>query len=99
MSEQFIYKSVLAPYMNQLLQIKAAAGISALRTKWILKEIDDFASLEELNDPHIREVFFKKWKATRISDSERTIYAKYSVWHQLTTIVLPKIRQVVNTLN
>jgi integrase len=87
MAEQFIYKSVLASYMNQLLNIKTSAGISALRMKWILKEIDDFASSEKLNDPHIREAFFKKWKATRISDSERTIYAKYSVWHQLTTLM------------
>jgi hypothetical protein len=50
MAEQFIYKSVLASYMNQLLNIKTSAGISALRMKWILKEIDDFASSEELND-------------------------------------------------
>ena len=52
MAEQFYYSSVLAPYMNHLLEVKISAGISALRTKWILKEIDGFANEENLNDPH-----------------------------------------------
>lgn len=87
MAEQFIYSSVLAPYMTQMLDIKTSAGINALRTKWILKEIDDFANAENLDDPHIKEDFFKKWRATRIADSDGTIYAKYSVWSQLTTLM------------
>lgn len=44
MSEQFNYSSVLAPWMNHLIGLKASAGISAQRTKWILKEFDDFAN-------------------------------------------------------
>jgi len=43
MAEQFNYTSILAPYMRHLLEIKSSAGISAQRTKWILKEFDDFA--------------------------------------------------------
>lgn len=87
MAEQFYYSSVLAPYMNHLLEVKISAGISALRTKWILKEIDDFANEENLNDPHITEPFFNKWRATRIADCDRTLYAKYSVWSQLTKLM------------
>ena len=45
MAEQFNYSSVLAPYMKHLLEVKSSQGISAHRTKWILKEIDDFAAL------------------------------------------------------
>lgn len=84
MAEQFNYSSVLAPYMRHLLKIKSSAGISAHRMKWILKEFDDFANSEQLTNPHITETFIKRWRATRIADSDRTLYAKYSVWSQLT---------------
>ena len=84
MAEQFNYSSVLAPYMKHLLEVKSSQGISAHRTKWILKEIDDFANNEGLSDAHITEAFIKKWRATRIADCDRTLYAKYSVWSQLT---------------
>lgn len=87
MAEQFIYSSVLAPHMRHLIEIKSSAGLSALRTKWILKEIDDFANSEHLEDPYITETFFKRWRATRIADCERTLYAKYSVWSQLTILM------------
>ena len=40
MSEMFNYRSVLAPYMRSLIEVKASAGISALRMKWILKEFE-----------------------------------------------------------
>ena len=84
MAEQFNYSSVLAPYIRHLLEIKSSIGISAHRTKWILKEFDDFANSEKLSDAHITEAVIKKWRATRIADSDRTLYAKYSVWSQLT---------------
>lgn len=87
MAEQFIYSSVLAPHMRHLLDIKTSAGLSVLRTKWILKEIDDFANAEHLTDPHISESFIKRWRATRIADCEKTLYAKYSVWSQLTALM------------
>ena len=78
MAEQFNYSSVLAPYMKHLLEVKSSQGISAHRTKWILKEIDDFANSEGLSDAHITEAFVKKWRATRIADCDSTLYAKYS---------------------
>ena len=87
MAEQFNYSSILAPYMRQMLDIKVSAGYSALRTKWILKEIDDFANETGISDPHVTERVFKEWRKTRISDSARTLYTKYSVWHQLTTLM------------
>ncbi len=87
MAEQFNYSSVLAPYIRHLLDIKSSAGISAHRMKWILKEFDDFASSEHLSDPRITEEFIRRWRATRTADSDRTLYAKYSVWSQLTTMM------------
>ncbi len=87
MAEQFKYSSVLAPHINHLLDIKLSAGFSALRIKWILKEIDDFAKANLLDDPHITESFIQQWRSTRKADSERTLYTKYSVWSQLTTLM------------
>ena len=84
MAEQFNYTSVLAPYMKHLLEIKSSAGISAHRMKWILKEFDDFANGEKLADVHVTEAFIQGWRATRNADCDRTLYAKYSVWSQLT---------------
>lgn len=67
--------------------MKESAGYSSLRSKWILKEIDDFANAEGLSEPIITESLFKRWRVTRKNDCERTIYAKFSVWHQLTTLM------------
>lgn len=82
MAEQFKYSSVLAPYMNHLLDIKISAGISALRTRWILKEIDDFANAECLKDPHIKEVFFKS--------------GELHVWRTVTELYIPNVPYGVN---
>lgn len=87
MSKRFNYRSILAPYMRSLLEVKASAGIRALRMKWILKEFDDFALSENITDPHITSGFILKWRKTRGADCDRTIYAKYSVWRQLTTLM------------
>lgn len=87
MAEQFNYSSVLAPYMKNFISMKESAGCSSLRSKWILKEIDDFANAEGLSEPIITESLFKRWRVTRKNDCERTIYAKFSVWHQLTTLM------------
>jgi Site-specific recombinase XerD len=87
MAEQFNYSSILAPYMQKLLDIKNSAGISTLRTMWILKEFDDFANASGLNDPHITEEFIAEWRKTRLYDCGKTLYAKYSVWSQLTTLM------------
>ena len=83
MAEQFNYSSVLAPYMKHLLDTKASAGISAHRTKWILKEFDDFANRENLENARITEDLIKRWRATRVADCGKTLYTKYSVWSQL----------------
>ena len=87
MAELFKYSSILAPYMNNLLEIKISAGFNTLRTKWILKEFDDFANATHLNDPHLTELFIQQWRSTRIADSESTLYAKYSTWSQLTKLM------------
>lgn len=87
MSELFNYSSILAPYMRNLIEMKTSAGISAQRMKWILKEFDDFANARKLDDPRITEKFVREWRATRLDDCGGTLYAKYSVWSQLATLM------------
>lgn len=85
MAEKFNYTSVLAPYMNGVLQKKDSAGLISLRLRWIFKEFDDFANMSELESPSLTTDFIEAWRKTRLSDSERTLYAKWSAWHQLST--------------
>ena len=87
MCEQFNYRSILAPYMRNLLEMKASAGISGHRMKWILKEFDDYAIVSNLASPHVTSAFIASWHKTRKADCERTMYAKYSIWRQLTTLM------------
>lgn len=84
MSEQFKYRSVLAPYINSLLEIKQAASIGALRLKWIFLEFDKFMVENSIEDTYITREIISRWRETRTNDCERTIYAKYSAWSQLT---------------
>lgn len=84
MSERFIYKSPLARFMKEFVDLKEAAGIVALRTKWVLLEIDKFYVSEGITEPAVTSRIVEGWRKTRTNDSDRTLYAKYSVWNQLT---------------
>ena len=53
MSRTFVFNSALAPYIRRLVEEKESTGSEALRTKWILKEIDDFATSYGLEEPVI----------------------------------------------
>lgn len=83
MSEQFKYRSILAEHMKRYVELKESAGYNMLRTKWILKEFDDFAASVRLNEQRITKELIDAWRMTRTNDCERTVYAKYSVWNQL----------------
>ncbi len=84
MSEPFVYKSSLASYMNDFIELKNAAGINVLRTKWILLEIDKFYVSLGVKEAIVTSSLVAKWRKTRTNDSDSTIYTKYSVWNQLT---------------
>lgn len=87
MAEKFMFHSVLAPYIQRLVEAKESAGLSALRLKWILKEFDDFAAGIGLTDPHITSGLIEQWRKTRIADADSTLYSKYSAWAQLTRMM------------
>jgi integrase len=79
---KFNYASIFAPYMHNFIAMKNACGYDALRTKWILFEFDNFFVLKGAKELHIKKVQIEKWRDTRINDSDRTLYSKYSVWSQ-----------------
>lgn len=87
MTKQVEYKSVLAPYMNIMLNVRFSFGYSAQQMKYILKEFDDFAIGWDLRNPCISEEMIKEWRKGRVNDSEITIYHKFCVWRELAILM------------
>lgn len=88
MSDYYKYKSVLAPYMNAMLEEKSAAGIRIIMPRSVLKEIDDFALSVGLTTPKITKEFVRAWRASRLNDSANTICYKVVMWRQLARLML-----------
>lgn len=80
MSKVFIYNSVLAPYIHELLQVKESCGHHLLRYQYILKEIDNLYIEKGIDNPCITKSIIENWRETRINDKPSTLYTKYSVW-------------------
>ena len=87
MTKHIKYKSVLAPYMDIMLNIRQSFGYSAKQIKYILKEFDDFAVGWNLQTPHIDEELIKGWRKSRKNDNETTIYRKFCVWKELAILM------------
>ena len=81
MAEQFKYSSVLASHMNHLLKIKASAGISALRTKWILKKKADIANASRHHHPHITKSLYQQWRSTLRKNAIREVLRMVSAYN------------------
>lgn len=77
------YKSVLAPYIRQLLDMERVAGGANVYLRGILRGFDEFAYDNGLSEPFVTEEFFNMWLGARKNESERTIYNKVSVWRKL----------------
>ena len=82
MSEQFIYRSVFAPYFNSFLEMKYSCGFDIVRIKWYFLEFDNFFA-----ENNVKEVFISKehiiaWQATRLNDKKKTLYDKCCVMRQ-----------------
>lgn len=83
MSNSFNYKSILAKEINRLIEIKRSMGFNVLQYRYMLKEIDDYVHSQNLETPIISRELIDGWLKTRINDSPRTLYAKYTVWAQV----------------
>jgi len=83
MNRKFVYKSVLAPFMNDFVALKESSGVNCLRTKWILLEIDNFFCKKDVREAVITKDLVNQWQQTRVNDHPRTLYEKFSVISQL----------------
>lgn len=82
MSNQFIYKSIFAPYFNSFLEMKKTMGFGLPKFQWIFLEFDNFFIETSPCDPYITREQITAWSNTRINDQKRTLYDKYSVLRQ-----------------
>src|SRR5665811_1854609 len=82
MSKLFNYNSIYAPYFKSFIKMKKDKGYNVLRTEWIFLEFDKFFSSIEAKELYITMNVIEQWRNTRINDTQRTIYTKYSVWSQ-----------------
>jgi integrase len=79
----FEYKSVLAPFIDEFIRMKEALGVNNLPTKWILLELDRFYCRQNVNEPVITRKLIADWQQTRTNDHPKTLYAKYCIISQL----------------
>jgi len=83
MSEQFINKSIFAPYFNSFLEMKKTMGFGLPKFQWIFLELDKFFIETGATDVYITREQITAWSKTRIYDKKRTLYDKYSILRQL----------------
>jgi integrase len=82
MCEQFIYKSVFAPYFIAFLEMKCTMGYDLTKYKWIFLEFDRFFVEACTTDAYITSKQISAWHATRVNDKSKTLYDKYSLLRQ-----------------
>lgn len=79
MSEQFVYKSVFAPYFNSFLDMKRALGFGLLKYKWKFLEFDKFFMDAGVTEPYITREHIAAWRKTCVNDKKKTLYDKICI--------------------
>lgn len=83
LNKEFTYRSIFAPHINSFLLEKKQRG--ALNTNvfpQFMSELDNYFIKNKITKLIITEDVILKWKETKVSDSDRTIYYKYVIWRQ-----------------
>lgn len=71
------FTSVLAPYMEQVVNAMRTAGKKCEQIIYNFKELDAFAIQSVLKETFITESWINEWKKSLLNDSGTTIYLKY----------------------
>jgi len=79
MSKSFVYTSIFASFFHNYLLEKESLGKKTDQLKWILLEFDRFFLQTGQEALFISSDMVTQWAKTRINDSNRTLYQKYSV--------------------
>ena len=82
MGEQFKYRSVFAPYFDSFLKMKDTMGFGLKRFRLMFLELDRFFVATGVTNTFITSEQIASWRKTRVNDSARTLYNKYSILSQ-----------------
>lgn len=78
----YTFKSVFAPYFKSFVRMKAAMGYTTMKIEYIFKELDGIYNEMSLQEPILTKELVKVWRESRLNDSERTLYDKWSIINQ-----------------
>ena len=78
----YTFRSVFASYFMSFVRMKAAMGFTTSKIEYIFKELDELYSTMPLSEPILTKDLVKAWRDSRLNDSERTLYDKWSIISQ-----------------
>lgn len=78
----YTFKSIFAPYFTSFVKMKAAMGFTISKIEYIFKELDEIYRIMPLHEPVLTKELVKAWRESRLNDSERTLYDKWSIISQ-----------------
>ena len=78
----YTFKSIFAPYFRSFVKMKVAMGFTTSKIEYIFKELDELYYTMSLHEPVLTKELVKAWRESRLNDSERTLYDKWSIISQ-----------------
>jgi integrase len=78
----YAFGCIFAPYFENFVGMKAAMGFTTEKIEYIFKELDEIFKATGLHEPVLTKQMFKMWRGSRLNDSERTLYDKWSIINQ-----------------
>ena len=79
---EYQFKSCFAPYIEEFIHEKRAAGFNYETEEWKLKHFDSFCVEEAVTEPHLSRELVKKWGTLRDGECLATCSARTSVLRQ-----------------
>lgn len=83
----YTFKSVFTLYFKSFVKMKAAMGFNTSKIEYIFKELDEIYSAIPLQEPILTKELVKVWRESRLNDSERTLYDKWSIINQFSRYI------------
>lgn len=78
----YSYKSIFAPHFMSFVRMKASMGFTTPKIEYILKELDELFIVMDTKEPILTCEMVRIWRESRLNDSMRTLYDKYSIISQ-----------------
>jgi integrase len=79
---EYVFSSVFVPHINQFMGAKETMGFGLTKFRIVFKEFDLFFIAKMVAESIITKQLIAEWRATRVNDSNRTLYDKYSIISQ-----------------